>query len=234
MRLEAMNTIESQILILSPLLTPEKLSRIDQVLENRTRSLSVVIENLYQPHNASAVLRSCDAFGVQNVHVIETRNTFRASRGVSLGCEKWLTIERYRGKLRKQGITTCVDKLKKSGYRLVATSPYKPNCTLETVPIDRPIALLFGAEKDGLSPELLAAADDRLAIPMFGFSESFNVSVSAALCLQGILSRIRQSENTQWRLSREDQAVLKLEWLRRTIRGADSVLRHVGHGSKVK
>ena len=185
--------------------------RIEQVLARRTRLLTVVLEDLYQPHNASAVLRSCECFGVQDVHVVEKGNEFRISRTVDIGASKWLSLFSH------ADIGTCASALREQGYRLVGATPHEGGCTLDELPVEGRLAIFFGTEECGLSDAALAAADGFVSIPMRGFSESFNVSVSAALILRELTEQIWASE-LDWGLSAAEKLDLRLEWYRRSVR----------------
>lgn len=198
-------------------LSEHKRSRFGEVLNQRTRRLTVVLENIFQPHNASAVIRSCDAFGLQDLHVIELNNNFRPNKEIALGSERWISLHRH------QGAAPCVEQLRAEGFALVATSPHT-EMELADLPVDRPLALLFGEEEPGLSEELLQAADHRVRIPMRGFAESFNVSVSVALCLYDLSTRLRR-ERQDWGLEESDKRDLELDWCRKSIANAEEIER---------
>lgn len=189
---------------------------MQSVVAQRTRHITVVLEEIYQGHNASAILRSCDCFGVQDIHAIEQRNRFKANDEIALGSSQWLELRRWSG--MQGGGPACLAHLRQQGYKIVATSLGPATLDLEDVPIDSPLALCFGTEQDGLSDSLLAAADIRLRIPMFGFTQSFNVSVSAALCLHSLTTRLRRSQ-IPWALSRDDQDRILSRWLLAQTRG---------------
>ena len=205
------------ITYLSQFVTEERKQKIDQISQQRTRWVTVVLEDIYQPHHASACLRSCDGFGVQDVHIIENRNSFDLNRDVSLGSDRWLTLYRYTQK-EINNTQLCLDKLKEQGYKIVATTPHEKDIKIEQVPVDQKLALLFGTELNGLSDHAFSQADYFVRIPMFGFSESFNISVSVALCLYEITTRLRRSE-TDWSLSESEKLEIQLSWLRQSIRG---------------
>ncbi len=185
------------------------------ILNHRTRFLTVVLEDIYQSQNASAVLRSCDAFGIQDVHVIENRNVFDVDKGVTIGSEKWLNVHRYRDK-QVNNTETAYRKLRERGYRIVATTPHEKQVELPNFVPEQPAALVFGTEKLGLTPYAIEQADEWLHIPMHGFSESFNISVSVALCLYH-LRRYLDEQKDDWNLTREEKEVLYLHWLRKSV-----------------
>ena len=194
---------------------------MDRVLSLRTRHITVVLEDIYQPHNAAAVLRSCDSFGIQDVHVIEEKNPFMPSSGVTMGCEKWLSVSRYGGELG-QSREACLLGLREKGYRLVATSPHKDDQEIQDLPVEKPFALIFGTELTGLSKELMDSVDEYVRIPMVGFSESLNISVCAAVSLFEISKRLRQS-SVDWGLKDEEIIDLKYNWLRKDVKNWEKV-----------
>ena len=204
--------------------TDERKARMESVLAERTRYLTVLVEDIYQPHNASAVLRSCDCFGIQDVHIVENRNAYRINPGVELGTAQWLTLHRYR-EPDADNTTAAIGALRESGYRIVATTPHTHQTNLEEFSLEAgPAALLFGNELDGLSESALAQADEHLIIPMYGFVESFNISVSAAIVIHH-LSHALRSGTLDHKLSGEDQDRVRLEWLRSSIGRSDALER---------
>ena len=203
------------IAYLSRLVTDDRWNRFQEVLDERTQYLTVVLENIYQPLNASAVLRSADCFGIQDVHVIENYNEFTPNREVAMGASRWLNIQRYNEE--ENNTLQCIQKLKKEGYRIVATTPHKNDCNLQDFDLTQgKTALLFGTEMEGLTDVALQKADEYLKIPMYGFTESFNLSVAAAVCLQHLSHQLRQ-ENIDWQLSEAAKDETLLNWLRYTI-----------------
>jgi len=199
--------------------TPRRRRRIEAVLAQRTRYVTVVLEDVYQSHNASAVLRSCECFGVQDIHVIEGRNAYTVNEDVAQGAGGWLTLIRHRT-MDGESIHTCCHRLRHCGYRLVAATPGDPAASLSELGVESRLAILFGTEEEGLSQAALEEADERVAVPMFGFTESFNVSVSAALILREVTGRMRALD-APWQLTQEEKLDLKLEWYRRSVRGSD-------------
>lgn len=186
------------------------------VLQNRTRYISVALENIFQPHNASAVLRSCDAFGIQDVHIIENSNKFSSNPAVDMGTSQWLTLHRYRNK--KNNSIQAIESLKSQGYRVVATTPHSNDIQLNEFDVSKGKAVfLFGTELDGLTPEALAAADEYVKIPMYGFVESFNISVCAALTLHHLVLNLHKSK-LNWQLSEYEQMTLLHKWLTNNIK----------------
>lgn len=193
----------------------------ERIVKDRTRHVTVVLEDIYQPHNASAVVRTAELLGVQDVHIIEDRNRYRVNPDVVLGSAKWTSIIRHQGK-DGAGRTACVAMLKKHGYRIVATAPHAEGATPDTIPLDRPLAFCFGTEADGLSDALFAEADTLMRIPMHGFTESYNISVAAAITLYTIMQRLHNSD-TAWRLDQQQQDALLLQWARQAVKHAERI-----------
>ncbi len=209
---------------LEQFVTAERSARMDAVLAQRTRFVTLGIEDIYQPQNASAVVRSCDGFGVQELHIIENRNRYRVNPQVALGSSQWVELIRYNGRRdsgneSRANTVQAVAALRDRGYRIVASPPHRDAHTPETVPLEQGrLAVFFGNELNGLSDTMLSAADEHLRIPMYGFVESFNISVAAAVTMSGITRRLRDSR-VQWRLSPNERTAIKLQWLRAQIRG---------------
>ncbi len=199
---------------LSQFITPHRRQLFEDRVSKRTRHLTVVLEDIYQTHNASACLRSCDCFAVQDVHIVENRNKFEPNRDVVLGAAQWLTITKYNR--REHNTAECLRALKQRGYRIVATSPHDADCTLEEYDVRQKTALVFGTELEGISDVARAEADQVLVIPMFGFTESLNISVAVAVCLHHLTWKLRNSD-VPWQLTDEEKLDLKLQWVRKTL-----------------
>lgn len=206
---------------LQSFLTPHRVEKFNEVLNNRTRHFTVAIEDVYQPHNASAILRSCDVFGIQDVHIIEKNYVFKNSNQVSKNANKWLNTFKYNS--HKDNSLACLKALKSKGYQIVATSPHTDSCLLQDFDISKKSVFFFGVEKEGLSDTILNNADVTLKIPMYGFTESLNISVAAAIVLQHCSTKLRQSE-IDWQLSEAEKEVLKLEWTKKTIKDVDNII----------
>jgi tRNA (guanosine-2'-O-)-methyltransferase len=227
-------------------LTAHRRERLEAVLARRTRHLTLVLEDIYQPHNAAAVLRSCDGFGVQDVHVIENLNSFHPHRSsVSMGTERWLTVRRYRApslpmesesgesprtppaapNAPRPATTTALTELRARGYSLAALTLQGSPVDLADVPLDRPLALLIGTELHGLSDTAHAFADLPVRLPMEGFAQSFNLSVCAAICLYELTRRLRDPRaKLPWPLPANEKDALYSDWLRRDVPGADELI----------
>jgi tRNA (guanosine-2'-O-)-methyltransferase len=192
----------------------ERQARFAEVLARRTRRITVVLEDMYGAHNIAAVLRTCDAFGIQDVHVIEDNTEFQPEPEIALGSQKWLTLHQYREQPDPR--RACCAALRDAGYRLLAVTPHAEAQPPEEVDVSRPCALLFGTEKEGLTEEITALADGAVRIPMCGFVESLNVSVAAAVCLYPMLQRLR-SGPADWGLSAAERQALLVEWVHRSV-----------------
>ena len=196
-------------------ITDERKALFEELIQKRTTYLTVVLENIYQPLNASAVLRSCDCFGIQDVHVIENYNEFKPDREVAMGASNWLTVNRY--DVNENNTLDCIQSLKNKGYRIVATSPHNSQTDLINFDLSKgKTALFFGTELEGLSDVVLENADEHLHIPMYGFTESFNLSVSTAICLYEMRMKM-EKENIKWHMTEDEKNQVLLNWLRYSI-----------------
>lgn len=193
----------------------------DRLAPLRTRHISVVLENIYQSHNAAAVLRSCDCFGVQDVHVVEESNPFNPAGDVAVGSSKWVDYYKHRS------IADAYRHLHAHGYRIVATLPHENDTMIGDLDISQPTALVFGTELTGLTQEAIDGADAYVKIPMYGFTESFNISVCAALSLFSLTERMRRSDDLKWRLDDDDLLDLKLHWAMQAIRDGEKVIKNL-------
>lgn len=206
---------------LSGFVTPERFSLFNKILSQRTNYLTVVLEDIFQSQNASAVLRTADCFGVQTVHVIEDRNLFHVNPNVVRGASNWLSIERYNQE--ENNTVAALRKLKSQGYRIIAASPHEHDVNLEDVDLEKgKAAFLFGTERPGLTEWAKNEADEFMKIPMVGFTESLNVSVSVAVTIHHLTQRLRNSA-INWPLSDEEKDKLMLEWLRLSIKRVDLI-----------
>ena len=206
---------------LSAMYSDNKRNLFDRLVPNRTRHIAVVLEDIYQSHNASAVLRSCDCFGVQDVHVVENRNPFNPAGDVAVGSSKWVDYYKH------PDIKSAYSHLHSKGYRIVATLPHENDTMIGDLDLTQPTALVFGTELTGLTQEAIDGADGYVKIPMYGFTESFNISVCAALSLYSTTERMRRDPSIEWRLSEEEQLTLKLYWSLQVIRDGENVLRQL-------
>jgi tRNA (guanosine-2'-O-)-methyltransferase len=214
--------VEYLIALMRNFITRERFLKFQNVLKNRTRHITVVLEDIFQPHNASAVLRSCDCFGIQDVHIIETRNKYEINPEVALGSSKWLNLYKYND--NSHNTQSCLSALKEKGYRIVATSPHQDDFTPENLPITSKTALIFGTELEGLTPAALSMADEYVRIPMVGFTESLNISVSAAILINALTSRLRDSE-INWQLTEIESNEVLLQWLGCSINNSEKITK---------
>ncbi len=203
--------------------TKRRLTLINKIIKERTRYITVVLEDIYQSQNASAVLRTCECFGIQDIHIIENKYNYEINPDVTLGANKWLNLIKY--DKNENNARTAVNCLKKMGYRIVATTPHKNGTLLEDLNLkDGRLALLFGTELKGLSDEIIDLSDECLKIPMFGFTESFNISVSAAIILSNLVSKLRSSD-IDWTLTEQEKTDIKIHWLKQSIKRSDVLER---------
>ncbi|HBU78878.1 MAG TPA: rRNA methyltransferase [Muricauda sp.] len=199
-------------------LTEERKQRFLDVLQQRTRHITIAIEDVYQLHNTSAILRSCDAFGVQDLHVIENRFGKRLDKNIAMGAEQWVDVYRYKN------VADCISKLREDGYQIIATTPHNDSTLLpDFSPLEKS-AIFFGTERKGLSNEVMEQADGFLKIPMVGFSESLNVSVSAAIIIQQLAQKVRDSQ-VEWQLSDIEMLEKRLDWTKKSIKNVDGIIK---------
>ncbi len=203
---------------LEEFITPNRKEGFLKVLQNRTKHFTVALEDVYQLHNTSAVMRSCEVFGIQELNVVEQRFGKKIDKEIAMGAEKWVDIHRFATN------QDCIDNLKAKGYQIIATTPHENDCMLEDFDITKPSAIFFGTERLGLSEEVLQQADGFLKIPMVGFTESLNISVSAAIILQHISTRLRHSD-INWKLSEAELLEKRIDWTRKSIKDIDFITK---------
>ena len=189
-----------------------------RVLKNRTKHFTIAMEDVFQLHNTSAVMRSCEVFGIQELNVIEQKFGKSIDKEIAMGAEKWVDINRF------SSIQDCITNLKGKGYQIIATTPHNDSCLLHEFDITKPSALFFGTERDGLSEEVMQQADGFLKISMVGYTESLNISVSAAIIIQDVTNRLRQSD-INWQLSEEEILEKRLDWTRKSIKDIEFIER---------
>jgi len=198
-------------------LTDRRKNLFDEVISKRTRHFTVATEDVYQLHNTSAVMRSCDVFGVQDLHVIEEKVSKKIDREIAMGAQKWVNINRH------NSTKECIDNLKENGYQIIATTPHNNSTELKDFDISKKSAFFFGKEKEGLSDIVLEAADGYLKIPMYGFTESLNISVSAAIILQTLITKVKDSD-VVWELSELEKNEIKLQWAKMSIKSSTEII----------
>jgi tRNA (guanosine-2'-O-)-methyltransferase len=214
-------TTQDLIAHLSGFVTEQRFALFKQILDKRTRHIAVLLEDIYQSQNASAVLRTCECLGIQDVHIVEQRNEYEINPDVALGSNRWLSLNYYNQ--GRNNIREAVSALKKDNYRIIATSPHREENTPDNFDLEKgKVALMFGTELNGLTAEALSMADEYIQIPMVGFTESYNISVSAAVILYTLRIKLEQSE-LNWRLSEMEKQELLLQWLRNSIKMAEKI-----------
>lgn len=218
-----MKSIKEQVEYLRHFVTEEKNTLFDRLIQNRTEYVTLVLEDLFQSHNQSAVMRSADCFGIQDVHLIENRNKYDVSSSVSQGAREWLSL--YRHNHLENNTQDTIRLLKGQGYRIVATMPHTDDVLIDDLNLEKgKIAFFFGTELTGLSETVIAEADEFVKVPMYGFTESFNVSVCAALVMYSTVQRLRRS-SIDWRLTEEKKYEVLFQWYRKSIKASEEILK---------
>lgn len=192
-------------------LTENRKERFATVLANRTNHFTIAVEDVFQFHNTSAVMRSCEVFGIQQINIVEQRFGKNIDKEIAMGAQKWVDINKF------DHISNCIKSLREQGYQIIATTPHNDSCLIHEFDVTKKSALFFGTEKEGLSEEVMSQADGYLKIPMVGFTESLNISVSAAIIIQDITTRLRQTD-IAWKLSEEELLEKRLLWAKNTIK----------------
>jgi tRNA (guanosine-2'-O-)-methyltransferase len=193
-----------------------------KIVKERTRYASVLIENVYQSHNASAILRTCEALGFQDVYVFERKNSFSPNEDIALGAEKWLNIYKYSEQKHKFG--EVIGLLKQNGYRIIATT-LQNSTSLYDFPLEKgKCVFMFGTEISGLTDEAINVADEFIKIPIYGFTDSFNVSVSVGIIMNYVARELR-IRNIDYKLSEAEQEEILIKWLVNSIPSGDKILQ---------
>ncbi|MDN3670908.1 RNA methyltransferase [Echinicola jeungdonensis] len=206
--------------------TDNKKARMEEVLAQRTRYFTLVLEDIYKPHNASAVIRTCDCFGVQDIHIIEKSTSYKINPYVTRGAAQWVKIHKYEERVDSNAVDNCFGQLRDQGYRIYATSPFQGSISLDDLEPDSKTALVFGNEHAGVSEEVIEKSDGLVNIPMTGFTESFNISVSASIFLYDLQQKIRKHIPNDYFLSEEEKEELRLEWYKGVVKNVDIHLRN--------
>jgi len=202
-------------------ISENKKNLFEKIILDRTKHITIALENLFQPHNAAAVLRSCDCFGVQDVHIIENDNKYAPNKEIDMGSSKWLNLHKYNE--QEHNTVAAIQSLKKRGYQIIATTPHTNDCQIDELDISKPTALLFGTEATGLTQTALDHSDGFVRLPMYGFTESYNISVSVALALFNLTERMRKTPDLDWQLSKEEQTAIKLQWAKKVVKKSETV-----------
>ncbi|WP_340074466.1 RNA methyltransferase [Leptobacterium sp. I13] len=202
---------------LEDFITEGRKQKFVDVLSQRTRHFTVAMEDVYQLHNTSAVIRSCDVFGIQDVHIVEARYGKRLDKNIAMGAQQWVDVYRY------PSTADCIASLKEKDYQIIATTPHTDFCMLDDFDETERSAFFFGTEKEGLSKEIIKTADGFLKIPMVGFTESLNISVCVAVILHTLTVKLRKSD-IDWQLSETEQFEKQLDWTKKSIKSIDQIL----------
>ena len=217
MKLKTTNKVD----YLKDFITNERWDTFTEKIENRTKYITLILEDIFHEHNISACMRSADCFGIQDVHIIENSHIFKDNTEISMGASKWLTLTRHNNK--KNNTIHTIHNLKTQGYQILAASPHNSNIDLfDNSLISGKTAILFGSELNGCSKEAIKLADKIVKIPMYGFTESFNISVAVALTLQQLIYKLRNS-NIKWKLDDNEKNIVILNWLRNSIKSSEII-----------
>ncbi len=203
-------------------MTQKRSRRFEEILKYRTRHFTLAVEDVYQERNASAIVRTADCFGVQDVHIIENYNLYQLSSNIAKGAEKWINIHIYDKK--EENTASCIKQLRAKGYRIMATTPHKEDLLVDDIDIRQKSAFFFGGEKDGLSRTVFENADAFVKLPIYGFTESYNISVAAALLLQKLVEKLHRSD-IEWQLTEKEKLDLRLDWTIKTVASSGSLIK---------
>ena len=211
------NRLQETFDYLKQFLTDERLSKIEHFSQESSDFVLPIMEDVYQFRNAAAIVRSVEACGFHHVVALEEENVFNPNLKVTKGAETWVQVEKMPNNLDS------LKEIKSRGYRILAVSPEKNATMLPDYEVKEPIALVFGTELEGVSDEILDFADETLAIPMFGFTKSFNVSVAAAICMYELKQKLMKS-GIEYQLSDEKLLELKIRWAKNSIKSSEQIL----------
>lgn len=209
---------------LQSFLTENKRDLFEKSLQQRTRHIAMVIENVIDEHNTNAVIRSCECFGIQDAYVISGGKGFKPAKRVLRGSGKWSNIYRY-NELSGNNALKCMTDLKEKGYKIIVTSPHENKTTISKLNLDRPVAICFGHEKTGISETLIARADESVSIPMTGFTESLNISVAAGIVLYELTKRLYDSE-IDFHLSEKEKNELRYHWTLKCLNKPELLIKN--------
>jgi tRNA (guanosine-2'-O-)-methyltransferase len=201
-------------------ITDHKIDLIEQILNQRTRFFTVVLEDIFKPHNASAVLRTCDCFGIQDIHIIEKATSYKVNPYVTRGASQWIDVHTYQDSQHISATKSCFDQLRQSGYKIYATSPNIKSIPIQKLPMEK-MALVLGNEHLGVSQEVLDLADGTVHIPMYGFTESFNISVAASIILYELRRQLNEMKPSSWNLSDIEKNKLRSKWYREIVKNSE-------------
>lgn len=216
-------TIKEELEFIQSFMSENRKAVIEKVLEQRTKHFTVVVEDIYRPQNASAVVRTCDVFGIQEMYATQRLHELTISSHVAKGSDQWVDIEVFK-KENTDNTQVAIDEMRRKGYQIVATSPHYGSTNPSDFDITKPSAIFFGAEKEGLSKNIIDQADAFIKIPMYGFTESLNISVSAAIILQTLVEKLRRSD-VNWKLTEEEKLLLTFDWSKKSVKNPEKLLK---------
>ncbi|MGB0403447.1 MAG: TrmH family RNA methyltransferase [Salibacteraceae bacterium] len=202
-------------------ITDDRNTIYDDILEYRTRHFTIALEDIYQEHNAGALARTAECYGIQDVHIMKNHNEFKIARGMAKGARSWLDFHKYDG---ENNIAECLSACREKGYQIVATTPHKKAFPLQEFDITKKSAFFFGTEKNGLHQTILEQADEFIYVPIYGVTESYNVSISSAIILHELCNKLHKSD-LDWKLSEDEQVTKKLEWAYETLKKSNVLYR---------
>ncbi len=215
---EYIEWLNERIDYLTEFMTPERKETLQSTIAQRTHEMTILSENTFHSQNASALMRHCEAFGLQRMHAVEELCDFKTYADIVRGTDKWVDLTRY------GNTKDAMQALKAEGYRIVATTPHLQDSTPETFDVGAGrFALVFGTEHSGISQHIIDEADEFLQIPMCGMVESLNVSASAAILIYMLSQRLRDTTEG-WQLTEQQQRELLYRWMRESVRDADNIL----------
>jgi tRNA (guanosine-2'-O-)-methyltransferase len=209
------------VAVLAPFVSDRRRERIEASLASRTRDIVVVLEDIHHDHNSSAVMRTAEAMGIFELHVVAGKSRFIVEDKITMGAHKWLHRRSH------AGIAEAYAHLRGRGFEIWASHFHGDGGSIEEIPIDRTVALVFGNEHEGLSAEAIDQADHWFRIPMRGFVESLNISVAAAISMYDVHSR-RQRAGLLRGLSDEDVRRFRAAWYAMSVRAAELLLAQAG------
>jgi tRNA (guanosine-2'-O-)-methyltransferase len=202
----------------------ERKARLKEVLSHRTRKLVLVLEDILDPHNASACIRSSEAMGLQELHVVAPRHAFTPTAGITQGADKWMDIKHH------SGIDSCLEHLHERGFTVAAGVLDEGAVPIQELDFSRPMALVFGNEHEGISPQMVAACDQHFYVPMYGFSQSFNISVATALAVHYAVSQRVRIFGANGDLASDDMDALYSRWVFQSVKMGDAMLKRYRSG----
>ncbi len=222
-------TVQEQTELLREYVSEHKQDLIERILVKRTCFLTVVMEDTYVPQNSSAVIRTCECLGIQDVYFIEKKREVNSYKDVLVGSEKWISTHFFREKEGKS-ILDCFDHLRAKGYSILATTPDENAVTEDSIEFDKKTAFVFGSEQYGISDEVKKEADQLIKIPIYGFTDSFNLSVSAGVLLHNFMKKSREAKINGFGLTNEEKEFIRLEWYKNAVKSSDLIIQRAIHG----